>query len=124
MPTYVWNCQQCGEIEVFRSMNDYRVPPEHAHPVTRVISPCAGFGDITPYVATAGDMAGKPITSRVQHKQFLKRNKLVELGTEPVRDTRSMRRTVKKGEIRESMRAAIRQHTVRDTKRGGLIERR
>jgi hypothetical protein len=125
MPTYVWECQKgCGEIEVYRSMSDYRIPPEHPHPVTRVISPCAGFGDITPYVATAGDMAGKPITSRAQHKQFLNRNKLVELGTEPVRDTRAMRKTVTRKEVRESLRESIAKHTMPDFKRGGLIERR
>jgi hypothetical protein len=105
-------------------MSDYRVPPEHAHPVTRVISACVGFGDITPYIAVGGDMMGKPITTRQQHKQFLRRNKLVELGTEPVKDTSRMRSTVKKGDVREAMRAAIAEHTRPDTRRGGLIERR
>lgn len=124
MPTYVWNCEDCGEIEVFRSIADYRLPPDHPHPVSRVISACAGFGDIKPYIATAGDMAGKPITSRGEHRKFLKRNRLVELGTEPVRDTRKMRRTVTRKEVRESLKAAIAQHTMPDMKRGGLIERR
>jgi hypothetical protein len=105
-------------------MSDYRVPPEHPHPVTRVISPCAGFGDITPYIAVGGDMAGKPITSRNEHRQFLKRNKLVELGNDPIRPTKQMRRTTKKGDVREAMKAAIAEHTRPDHKRGGLIERR
>jgi hypothetical protein len=113
----------CGPIEVWRSMADYKVPPEHEHPVTRVISACKGFGDITPYIAVGGDMMGKPITTRQQHKQFLKRNKLVELGTEPIRPTKQMRSTVKKGEVAESMRRAIAEHTRPDHKRGGLIER-
>lgn len=123
MPTYVWNCEQCGEIEVWRSMADYRVPPEHPHPVTRVISPCTGFGDIKPYIAVGGDMAGKPITTRDQHRKFLKRNRLVELGNEPIRNTLEMRRTVNKGEVREAMRKAIAQHTVPDMRKGGLRER-
>jgi len=123
VPTYVWNCDKCGEIEVFRSIAQYAVPPEHPHPVTRVISPCVGFGDIKPYIAVGGDMAGKPITSRNEHRQFLKRNRLVELGNEPVRSTKEFRRTTQKGDVRESMKAAIAQHTRPDLKRGGLIER-
>jgi hypothetical protein len=125
MPTYVWECQEgCGEIEVIRSMSDYRIPPDHPHPVMRVISACAGFGDIQPYIARAGDMAGKPITSRNEHRQFLKRNRLVELGNEPVRDTKQFRKTVTRKEVRESLKASIAQHTMPDMKRGGLIERR
>jgi len=124
MPTYEYHCEHCGPIEVWRSMADYKVPPEHEHPVTRVISACMGFGDITPYLATAGDMAGKPITSRNEHRQFLKRNRLVELGNESVRDTRKMRSSIKKGDVREAMKAAIATHTVPDIRRGGLIERR
>lgn len=123
MPTYVWNCDECGEIEVFRSISDYRVPPEHLHPVTRVISPCVGIGDIKPYIAVGGDMMGKPITSRDQHRKFLKRNKLVELGDAPIKPTREMRRTVTKKEVRESLKAAIAKHTVPDIRRGGLRER-
>lgn len=124
MPTYVWNCEQCGEIEVWRSMADYRVPPDHPHPVTRVISPCVGFGDIKPYIAQGGDMAGKPITSRDQHRKFLKRNRLVELGDAPIRDTRQFRKTTTRKDVRESLKAAIAKHTMPDMKRGGLIERR
>jgi hypothetical protein len=123
MPTYVWNCSACGELEVFRPISQYAVPPEHPHPVTRVISPCVGFGDIKPYIARAGDMAGKPITSRAEHRKFLKRNRLVELGDAPVRSTREMRKTTSRKEVRESLKAAIAKHTVPDMKRGGLIER-
>jgi hypothetical protein len=111
-------------MEVFRPISQYNVPPEHEHPVTRIISPCVGFGDIEPYIAVAGDMMGKPITSRVEHKKFLKRNKLVELGNEPVKDTSQMRKTTARGEVRESLRRAIAKHTMPDFKRGGLIERR
>lgn len=123
MPTYVWECQECGEIEVFRPISQYALPPEHQHPVSRVISACIGIGDIQPYVATAGDMAGKPITSRVEHRKFLKRNKLVELGDAPIKSTKEFRKTTNRKEMRESLRAAIAKHTVPDFKRGGLRER-
>lgn len=38
--------------------------------------------DIQPYKAVAGDMAGKWITSRSQHREFLKRNGFQEVGNE------------------------------------------
>jgi len=123
MPLYVWECSAgCGEIEVFRSYADYRVPPEHAHPVKRVLTPCLLIPDIQPYVATAGDRAGKVIGSRVEHKQFLKRNRLIEVGDAPIRPT-PLRRTVKRAEVRAALREAIARHTVPDFKRGGLRER-
>lgn len=40
------------------------------------------IGDIEPYQAITGDMAGKWITSRSQHREFLRRNNLVEVGNE------------------------------------------
>ena len=38
--------------------------------------------DIQPYKAVAGDMAGKYITSRSHHREYLKRNGFVEVGNE------------------------------------------
>lgn len=38
--------------------------------------------DIEPYKAVAGDMAGKWITGRKQHREFLKRNGFQEVGNE------------------------------------------
>lgn len=38
--------------------------------------------DIQPYEAKAGDMAGKEITSRSKHREFLRRNNLIEVGNE------------------------------------------
>jgi hypothetical protein len=38
--------------------------------------------DIEPYKAVAGDMAGKWIKSRKEHRQFLQRNGFVEVGNE------------------------------------------
>lgn len=104
MPLYVWNCEKCGELEVFRAYKDHRVPPEHPHPVVRVISaPMAVIGDIEPYVAKTGDKAGQVIGSRQEHKAFLKRNKLVEFGNEMPRP-KPMRPTVKRDEVIQSMR--------------------
>ena len=38
--------------------------------------------DIQPYMAVSGDMAGREISSRKHHRNFLKRNKFVEVGNE------------------------------------------
>jgi hypothetical protein len=38
--------------------------------------------DIEPYVAVAGDMAGKVIGSRKEHREFLRRNNFEEIGNE------------------------------------------
>lgn len=106
MPTYVWNCEVCGDIEVYRPVSEYNVPPSHEHAVTRVISAVFGYGDIKPYVATSGDMAGKPITSRVDHRNYLKRNKLVEFGTDKP-TSKPFQKVVDKREMHESMMRAI-----------------
>ena len=38
--------------------------------------------DIQPYKAVAGDEAGRMITSRSQHRAYLKRNGFIEVGNE------------------------------------------
>ena len=38
--------------------------------------------DIKPYMAVAGDMAGKWISSRKEHREFLRRNGFEEVGNE------------------------------------------
>jgi hypothetical protein len=40
------------------------------------------FGDIEPYKAVGGDVAGQMITSRSHHREFLRRNNFIEVGTE------------------------------------------
>ena len=38
--------------------------------------------DLEPYVAVSGDMAGKVIRSRREHREFLRRNNFEEVGNE------------------------------------------
>ena len=40
------------------------------------------WSDIQPYQAVGGDVAGKYITSRSHHREFLKRNNCIEVGNE------------------------------------------
>lgn len=103
MPVYVWECRKCGPIEVFRPFKQYRVPPKHPHPVTRIISAPMVIADIEPYVAIAGDKAGQVIGSRQEHKAFLKRNKLVEFGNDPPKP-KPMRKVVKRADVLRTMR--------------------
>lgn len=46
------------------------------------------LGDIKPYRAVTGDRAGKWITSRSEHREFLRRNNLEEVGNEKAYFTR------------------------------------
>jgi hypothetical protein len=45
--------------------------------------------DLEPYMAVSGDMRGKWITSRREHRAYLKRNNFVEVGTEKSYMTRN-----------------------------------
>ena len=45
--------------------------------------------DIEPYIAVSGDMQGKAITSRVKHRDFLRRNDFIEVGNEKSYMTRN-----------------------------------
>jgi hypothetical protein len=63
--------------------------------------------DITPYRAVTGDKAGQMIGSRKQHREFLKRNRLVEVGDAPISDTSKMRKTTNRREIREELRRVV-----------------
>lgn len=124
-PTYLWRCETCEEdIEVFRHLSDYKSPPEHPHPVKRVLTVPYAMPDIAPYRAVAGDMKGKFISGRREHREFLKRNRLVEVGDEPVRPTKEFRKNVyRRGELARDIKEAIAEHCVPDLKRGGLKER-
>lgn len=45
--------------------------------------------DLEPYMAVSGDMAGKVIRSRREHREFLRRNGFVEVGNEKAYMTRN-----------------------------------
>lgn len=66
-------------VEIKTATGTRYVSPESLKPKkkTHYIIP-----DIEPYQAVAGDMAGKYITSRSQHRDFLRRNNFQEVGNE------------------------------------------
>jgi hypothetical protein len=70
------------------------------------IMPTMVTPDIAPYKAVAGDRAGEYITSRAQHREFLKRNRFVEVGNEPVKPIVNNTRP-KKGEVAAELKRVI-----------------
>lgn len=125
MPLYDWKCEHCGlQVEVLRSMREALEPVfcTCGVPMVQQLSAAYVSADIAPYKAVAGDRAGKWITSRREHREFLKRNRLVELGNEKPKDTSQMRKTVKRGEIAREIKATTEKLLTSDPK-GGLIER-
>ena len=110
MPIYGWRCPDCETPrEVLRAVKDHAIPEvcECGSMMKRELTPLHVNPDIEPYQAVAGDMAGKYITSRRKHREFLKRNRLYEVGNEKPKDTKKMRNTIKKGEIREELRKVV-----------------
>lgn len=106
MPLYDWKCEACGRArELLRPMKEALQPVFCECGVPMVQQLCAAYvtPDIAPYKAVAGDKAGKYITSRREHREFLKRNRLTEIGNEQPKDTRVMRKTTSKKEIRAEL---------------------
>ena len=112
MPIYALQCPSCGHTEdIFRTVArmDEDLPICCGETMQRRICAPMVIADIQPYQAMAVDVAtGKPpvITSRSQHRDFLKRNGYVEVGNEmPKRDT-----TIKGDfNVREELRSAVRE---------------
>jgi putative FmdB family regulatory protein len=111
MPVYEWECPSCGqERDVVAPVSQCYDPQtcECGAAMNKVIKSAPyGTPDITPYVAVTGDMAGKPITSRREHREFLKRNRLVELGNDIPKDTSKIRTRPDRKEIRKELRKVV-----------------
>lgn len=80
MPLYTYLCR-CGyETDEFRHMDQRNDAPIHCgKPMERQITPHRVNADIQPYQSMA---TGEWITSRVKHREHLKRHKLIEVGNE------------------------------------------
>jgi hypothetical protein len=109
-------------VEILRPVRDALLPVFCACgvPRTQVLSAAYVQGDIAPYKAVAGDRAGQWITSRRAHKEFLKRNRLIEVGNEQPKSTAAMRTIhseASRRELREQMRPVVREAVRRDKRR-------
>jgi putative FmdB family regulatory protein len=114
MPTYEWHCHGCGaDFEVVAPVANRNDPQQckcGGIAVREIRTAPMGQPDIRPYIAVAGDRAGKPITSRREHREFLKRNGFREAGDQKVPDKPlPMRRVGNTKADRERRREDLRQ---------------
>ncbi len=86
MPIYCYSCTCGRQTEAWRSMDKRNDGPTHCgQTMSLKLVPTMVQADIEPYRTVAADQeSGKRlnITSRKQHKEFLKRNGYEELGNE------------------------------------------
>lgn len=87
MPLYPHQCDKCGATQdVYRQLADIDDAPLHCgQKMTRVIGRTHVIPDIQPYTTVAADKETKKrvhITSRKQHREFLRRNGYEEIGNE------------------------------------------
>jgi putative FmdB family regulatory protein len=122
MPTYEFACSACGaefdEVRPIDHRNDPALCKCGALAVREIRTPAMGQPDIRPYRAMAGDRAGKLITSRREHRDFLRRNHLHEAADvkmpEGPRPMRPITVTADyKAQRKADIRRALRQHVPR-----------
>lgn len=82
MPTYEYRCVKCSELSTaHRTVENRKNAPvcSCGGETEKIISaPSMVMPDIREYKAVAGKQ--ETITSRAQHREFLRRNDLVEVG--------------------------------------------
>lgn len=108
MPLYQYRCTACDQTaERFTTVNERHIDAPLCHGRMQLeIMPTMVMPDIAPYKAVAGDKAGQYITSRAEHREFLKRNRFVEIGNEPVKPIINNTRP-KKGEVAAELKRVI-----------------
>lgn len=108
MPIYLYVCPRCGRAEDgFASVSERHTAAPECHGKMQLeIGAAYVQPDIAPYIAVAGDKFGQPITSRREHRAYLKRNKLVEVGNEPIRPIKNDFKP-RRGEVREELRKVV-----------------
>lgn len=107
MPMYVYECECGASQEQYAHVSDResKAPICHGR-MSLVIQPTMVCADIEPYRAVAGDKAGQMISSRREHREFLKRNRFVEVGNEPVKPIKNDFRPGR-GEIAQELKRVI-----------------
>lgn len=109
MPLYQLECPICGAQKDHYSTMEDRNKFKDRHcgvKMERIITAARVNADIQPYMAVGGDMAGKYITSRREHREYLKRNRFVEVGNESIKPIKNDFRP-KKGEIAEEIKRTL-----------------
>ena len=108
MPLYHYACDHCDiETDAFATVDERHMAAPECHGKMRLtIQPAMVQPDIAPYRAVAGDRAGQYITSRREHREFLRRNRFTEVGNEPVKPIKNDTRP-QKGEIAQELKQVI-----------------
>lgn len=108
MPTYAYECPHCGDgAEAVLPIDQRHTGAPECHgPMKLIIQPAMVTPDIKPYQAMGGDKAGQYITSRKEHREFLKRNNFVEIGNEPIKPIKNNFRPAP-GAVREELRKVV-----------------
>ena len=108
MPLYTYECDHCGDCtDAFASVEERHTAAPDCHGKMRLsIQPSMVQPDIAPYRAVAGDRMGQMITSRKEHREFLRRNHFTEVGNEPVKPIRNNTRP-QKGEVAKELKDVI-----------------
>ena len=107
MPTYTWECNRCHkQIDTVSTVALRHIGPRCCGTTIRVITPAYSMPDIAPYMAVTGDRAGMEISGRAAHREYLKRNGLIELGNEKLTNKAPDFRPAK-GAIREELHRVV-----------------
>lgn len=84
MPVYQYRCTDCQKMtDEYRTVEQRNNSPQCScggHTEKIISAPSMVIPDIQPYKAVAGDQ--RWITSRAQHREFLRSNGLEEVGNE------------------------------------------
>lgn len=107
---YEYECPDCAAVVEFScTLKDHQPTFPCAECGGRMVQQLGAAyltPDIAPYKAMAGDRAGQMITSRKDHREFLKRNRFTEVGNEPIRPIKNDF-TPRKGEIAHELKRVI-----------------
>lgn len=105
MPIYRVKCGQCEyQADIFRRMSEYDDLPLHCGiSVQRMVCAPMIAVDIPAYRATA---TGQMIEGRAQHREYLRKNDLVEIGNEKL----GHKKYEADHNVRPEMMEAIKQH--------------
>lgn len=108
MPMYSYSCARCGgQKDAIARVDERHTHAPVCHGQMRLeIMPTMVSPDIAPYRAVAGDRMGQVIGSRREHKEFLKRNSFVEVGSDPIKPIKNNTRP-KKGEVAAELKKVI-----------------
>jgi hypothetical protein len=108
MPIFNYRCGHCDSTEeMFNHVDERHTGAPHCHGrMSLEIMPTMVSPDIAPYMAVAGDKMGQMIGSRREHKEFLKRNRFTEVGSDPVKPIKNNTRP-KKGEVAAELKKVI-----------------